>query len=292
VVEGWRERLIQALGLTEAAIDFSDEGDVSQRAFADASSIVVKLLQDIKTALTDGRRGEILRDGFRVAIVGAPNVGKSSLINALSRREVAIVSDEPGTTRDVVEVALDLAGIPVLFADTAGLRETAGKVEREGIRRSIERARDADLILWLRSVDGPNDEFPTALALNCDDQRVLAVCNKIDLTRPTSPFFSTSCIGISTLSGAGIADLISTITERAVAAVQSTEPALVTRERHRRLLEEIGLALDDFLSGAGDLPELRAEDLRRAANALGRITGRVDSEDVLGEIFGRFCIGK
>jgi tRNA modification GTPase len=282
--EAWRGEMVRAMGLVEAAIDFSDEADVSERAVAQARGMIVALHQRLADALADGRRGEIMRDGFSVAIVGAPNAGKSSLINALSRRDVAIVSDEPGTTRDVVEARLDLGGIPVLFMDTAGLREAPGKVEQEGIRRSLARAADADLVLWVIDGLAPSEAIPAELTGFAG--RVVRVVNKADAAR----LGLTDAIEVSAQTGAGVSELLDLIATRAGAVAK--EAALITRVRHRTLIAEALAACGDFLAGHQEATEMRAEDLRRAAHALGQLTGRVDVEEVLGEIFGRFCIGK
>src|SRR6185312_2267013 len=154
--EGWRARLIEIAALTEAAIDFSDEADVASSSLSEARTRAQGLAAEIAAHLNDGHRGEIVRDGFRVALLGAPNAGKSSLLNALARRDAAIVSAEAGTTRDVIEVRLDLAGLPVIVSDTAGIREAASDIEREGIRRSLVAAREADLIIWLTETDDSN----------------------------------------------------------------------------------------------------------------------------------------
>ena len=161
--EGWRDELIEAQALMEAAIDFSDEGDVGDRTASEARARVEALAERIRHHLDDGHRGEILRDGFHVVIAGPPNVGKSSLLNAMARREAAIVSEEAGTTRDVIEVRMDLGGLPVVLSDTAGIRETEGKIEREGIRRTLDRARDADLVLWLMDATDPRSDLPPIL---------------------------------------------------------------------------------------------------------------------------------
>ncbi len=280
--DGWRTRLIEIAALVEAAIDFSDEGDVSASAFNEARKRAETLQKEIAAHLDDGHRGEILREGFRVALLGPPNAGKSSLLNALARREAAIVSAEAGTTRDVIEVRLDLAGLAVIVSDTAGIREASSDVEREGIRRSLAAARDADLVLWL--AENPESIPP----LNFSRETSLAIRSKQDLALD-SDFDG---LAVSAKTGAGIDQLIAEIAKRASEAVGSaTEPAL-TRARHREALEN---TLDDigaFLNGPPGPVELRAEDVRRAAHALGRITGRVDVEDVLDQIFSRFCIGK
>ncbi len=284
--ERWRETLIRAMALTEAAIDFSDEADVSLKAVGQARVLATGLADELQVVLADGVRGEILRDGYPVAILGPPNAGKSSLLNALSQRDVAIVSDEPGTTRDVVEVRLDLRGIPVLFMDTAGLRDAPGKVEREGIRRALERAETAQLVLWVVDATTPKFQLPGELVGR--SETVLRVLNKVD----AGPRIAGVDAAISTVTGEGIAELLDEIARRAAEATGSGESPLVTRARHRAMLVETLAGCRAFLDGDADETELRAEDLRRAAHSLGRLTGRVDVEEVLGEIFGRFCIGK
>ena len=315
--EGWRQNLIEISALTEAAIDFSDEADVSDKAFAQARERGGPLIAAIRHHLDDGHRGEILRDGFRVALLGAPNAGKSSLLNALAKREAAIVSEEAGTTRDVIEVRLDLGGLPVIVSDTAGIRESDGAIEREGIKRSLATARAADLVLWL-SEPGAADEV---IPVDISRETLLRVATKVDHTSPSplgervgvrghlfealsnsplirpsgtfSPRGEGKALSISTKTGAGLEDLIARITDAARERIGSDgeEPA-ITQVRHRHLLETCASSLDMFLSGDATDTELRAEDLRQAAHALGRITGRVDVEDILGQIFSRFCIGK
>jgi tRNA modification GTPase len=334
--EGWRADLVSAMALVEAAIDFSDEGDVSSQAMSTAIAAIRRLVTQIEAHLADGRRGEILRDGFRVALLGAPNAGKSSLLNALARREAAIVSEEAGTTRDVIEVRLDLSGYPVIVSDTAGLREAAGAIEREGIRRSLAAAGQADLVLWLVEPGGEG-AMHSAFAGTRESMHessevsretaalVVTVHTKADLasttgsemqdpsplggeggpkdrmrgqlqdSSPLTPALSSrgeGAIAISANTGQGLDALVARITAIAAERLSQQGGPPLTQERHRALLGDCLSSLKDFQSGDPDAPELRAEDLRRAAHALGRITGRVDVEDVLGEIFGRFCIGK
>ena len=289
--DGWRASLIEALGLIEAGIDFADEGDIGLKTFTDARSIIQVLVRAVIHHLEDGHRGEILREGFRVALIGPPNAGKSSLLNALARRDVAIVSAEAGTTRDVVEARLDLGGLPVIVSDTAGFRETEGAIEREGMRRSQAAAEAADLVLWLTDATEPKTVLPTELAPLAD--RTLLVMNKTDLLPGGSaPVLPDDIVPLSVETGAGLGALIKRLTVIASERIgHHGEPAL-TQVRHRRLVEACRDGLEAFLSGPADEVELRAEDLRGAADALGRITGRVDVEDVLDHIFGRFCIGK
>lgn len=292
--EGWRTSLVEIAALAEAAIDFSDEADVSSSALEQARLRAKPLMAEITRHLDDGHRGEILRDGFRVALLGPPNAGKSSLLNALARRDAAIVSEEAGTTRDVIEVRLDLDGYPVVVSDTAGIRESEGLVEREGIRRSLAAAREADFILWLSETG--LDSAPKEISR----ETILEVRTKSDLDSAPTPRPSRgqgSCVpeilAISTKTGAGLDELIKVIAARSAAAVgDGCDVQLVAQARHRANLDAAVVSIGDFLAGPPDDLELRAEDVRRAAHALGRITGRVDVEDVLGQIFSRFCIGK
>jgi len=282
---GWRTELIQAQALVEAAIDFADEGDVARDAVEQARACVIGLKRRIEGHLANAHRGEILRSGFKVILAGPPNAGKSSLLNALARRDAAIVSEEPGTTRDVIEVRLDLAGIPVIVSDTAGIRAATGAVEQEGIRRTMARAEDADLVLWLRDVTVVPPIAPPAWP-----NEVLIVDAKIDLRpRQTADAGQTA---ISTLTGAGLEQLIHAIIARAKLQIAGGEEAVPTQARHRGHLERAGQHLSTFLAAPAVDLELRAEDLRLAAAELGRLTGRIDPEEVLAAIFGRFCIGK
>ncbi len=296
IVEDWRNRLLPALAHLEAAIDFSDE-DLPEGLIASARASLGALSGEIGAFLADNRRGERLRDGLQIAIIGPPNSGKSSLLNALAKREVAIVSATAGTTRDVIEVHLDLGGYPVTLADTAGLRmleaDEGDGIEQEGMRRARRRASDADLKLAVFDVTTWPSLDPEGLALV--DGNGLVVLNKVDL-RPEWPLEAGEIQGcpvfaISALTGQGLARLLSDL-ERRVAdrlGVVGTAPA-VTRARHRTALEDCRTALERAL--AAELPELIAEDLRLALRALGRLTGQVDVEDILDVIFRDFCIGK
>jgi tRNA modification GTPase len=290
--DGWRAELVRAQALTESAIDFSDEAEVSAGALAEARMLAARLAPAIRAYLDDGRRGEILREGFRVAIAGPPNAGKSSLLNALARREAAIVSDEAGTTRDILEVTLDLGGVPVVLSDTAGIREAEGKVEREGIRRAMAHARAADLVLWLTDATAGPAAPPADLAREAGE--ILLVANKTDLLQGRRPPDRQvpGSLWLSLLTGEGLSELAEAIGRRAAERIGASEAPVITQTRHRQQLALCADALEAYLAGSPADPELRAEELRRAATALGRITGRVDVEDVLGEIFSRFCIGK
>jgi len=291
----WRQRLLEARALAEAAIDFSDESDVAADALTRARASVAPLLADIEQVRSGANRGEIVREGFQVVLAGAPNAGKSSLLNLLARRDVAIVSAEPGTTRDVIEVRLDLGGYAVVVADTAGLRNDGGAVEQEGMRRTKIRAGTADLVVWLADVQDPI--WPTAELLT-GSPPILYLANKSDLLPDARSALhdgatSATAIRISALTGEGVTDLVGKLTSVVEARVATAvNTGLPTRERHRRALSACVDALRSCLEPTNTEPEMIAEDLRRAADALGRITGRIDAEDVLGEIFGRFCIGK
>lgn len=291
VYDGWRSSILEALALVEAAIDFSDEGDVGSATFAQAVPVVRDLEAAISRHLADGHRGEILREGFHVVLAGPPNVGKSSLLNALARREAAIVSEEAGTTRDVIEVRLDLEGLPVIISDTAGIREAMGPVEREGIRRTLARSRSADLMLWLMDATAPDVCLPPELGELAD--RTLWVLNKADLRWGGSQRELADDVAVvSALTGEGIDALSRRLAAIARDRISPDEHPGITQERHRRNLEECQRSLAMFLECNPWQLELRAEDLRLAGNALGRLTGRIDPEQVLDQIFGRFCIGK
>lgn len=285
-VDAWRTRLIEAMALVEAAIDFSDEGDVPQNLLAPAAEVARELAEEIKGALDDGRRGERLRDGFVVAIAGAPNVGKSTLLNRLAEREVAIVSAVPGTTRDAIEVALDLGGVPVVLVDTAGVRHTTDPVEAEGVRRALARAEAADLVLWLVDCSKPKPSRASA-------GRAVEVWTKTDLldSEAQQGLPEQGSIRISAKTGAGIDQLIGMLGREA--STLAGEPALVTHERQRHALREAVERIEGALqiAGAGQ-EELFAEELRLAARALGRVTGAVGVEDVLDAVFRNFCVGK
>ncbi len=283
VVERWRERLIGAMALIEAGIDFSDEDDVSPRARAEAKADLALLAADMRTALDD-TRAERLRDGFRVAIVGRPNAGKSSLLNALARREVAIVTETPGTTRDVLEVHLDLDGLPVILADTAGLRETGDPAEREGVRRASARADEADLVLWVE--DAAQAEEPISFG----DRPAWRIANKVDVA-PLDE--GDARRAVSALTGEGLAALLAELSDAARQGLGAGADVGLTRARHRSALAGAVAALDLALADWDALPdELLAETLRVSALELGRITGRIEVEDVLGRVFSTFCIGK
>jgi len=288
--DDWRQHLIRALAHLEAEIDFADEdlpAGVERAAIVEITALSVQ----IAAHLDDGRRGEVLRDGFSAAILGAPNVGKSSLMNTLTRRETAIVSAIAGTTRDIVEAHLDLGGYPILLADTAGLREideTEGRdpIEREGIQRARHRAENADLRILVFDARTGLDSATATLA----GPDAILVANKIDLVEGAMPSLPLGALAVSANRGDGIAALRDRIGAEAEMRMAAGPAPVITRARHRAALEECAECLKRALYVSS--PELRAEDIRLAARALGRITGRVDVEDLLDVIFREFCIGK
>jgi tRNA modification GTPase len=281
IYRGWTVRLTRLLAQQEALIDFPDE-DLPPEVEAGLRAELAALISEICAHLRDGRRGERLRDGLVFAIAGPPNAGKSTLINALARREVAIVSPGAGTTRDVLEVRLDLDGIPVTLLDTAGLRETADEVEAEGVRRARLRLAEADAVLLLRQAGcglPPTDIGPAA-------GTIIQVATKIDL----APDGHDAMVGISAVTGAGMQRLHELLADTARRLTQSAGPPPLTRARHRQALEEAVARLE--AAGEAVMPELRGEDFRLALRALGRITGEVGVEDILDSVFAQFCIGK
>jgi tRNA modification GTPase len=283
-VRDWRARIIEASALVEAGIDFSDDGDVPAELMAPAIQKVKALLAEISDVLAAQGRSERLRDGLVVAIAGPPNVGKSTLMNLLARREVAIVSPHAGTTRDVIEVQLDLDGYPVTVIDTAGIRETHDPVEQEGVRRARERAAEADLVLWL--TDTGAAEIPAH-----GGTPAWLVRNKIDLDTGRTGQPGPDQFQISAARGDGVAQLFDAMVAFARDYFGASESGLIGRERQRKLMKESAGSLRRSLEVTGG-EELVAEELRRAAFSLGRLLGRVDVEDILDVIFRKFCIGK
>jgi tRNA modification GTPase len=298
--EEWRRELVEALALIEARIDFSDEADVPENLIEPALFAAQQLRSKIAACLVDGGRGERLRDGLVVAIAGPPNAGKSTLLNRLAKREAAIVSPVPGTTRDVIEVHLDLDGYPLTLLDTAGIRQSTDPVEQEGVSRARARAAGADLVLWV--IDASAAEAAAERVGQWPmSTKVWLLSNKIDLvgkdlrTSESSPAKNgiNRSFTMSAQSGAGVDSLVEALSDFARSYFGATESAIVTRARHRKAFEETIAALDRALSHqASGQEELIAEDLRSAATVLGRLTGRVDVEDILDVIFRDFCIGK
>ena len=292
----WRARIIEASALIEAGIDFSDEGDVPVELIAPALAKITSLLGEIQQTLAAQGRSERLREGLVVAISGPPNVGKSTLINLLARREVAIVSPHAGTTRDIIEVQLDLDGYPVTVIDTAGIRETDDPVEQEGVRRARMRAADADLVLWM--TDARQAQHGIDARVSAKSTPVWLVRNKIDLGEDFGaggsfpPAAGGIVFGISASRGDGVGDLIAALVDFAKDYLGSGEGGLIGRDRQRKLLEQTASSLQRSIAVLGQGEELAAEELRAASNSLGRLLGRVDVEDILDVIFRDFCIGK
>ncbi len=280
-VAEWTARTTRLLARQEAFIEFEEE-DLPGDLDAAVTAAAALLRAEMAALLAEGARGERLREGVAVAILGAPNAGKSSLLNALAGREAAIVSARAGTTRDVVEVRLVLAGVPVTLADTAGLRETADEIEAEGVRRALARAEAADLRLLVLPADAPPDAATLALA----GPGALLVASKADL----GPSPVAGALAVSARTGEGLAALRAALEAEVAARAGLTDAAGLTRPRHRAAVGEAVDWLDRLASAP--LPELRAEALRGALAALGRLTGRVGVEQVLDLVFGEFCIGK
>ncbi len=300
IYEDWRGRLSRSLALLEAAIDFADEElpeDLSERQ----NQELLALRDEMARHLNDNHRGERLREGFSIVLLGAPNAGKSSLLNALARRDAAIVSPFAGTTRDVIEVHLDINGYPVILSDTAGLRVSADAVESEGVRRAQSRAAVADLkIIVLDAVTPTDNDTLNALI----DENTLVVLNKADLIPPLplagrvgeggvrsiTPVQNPNALRLSALTGEGIDALLQKLAQEISSRFDNNTAPPLTRARHRAALEDCAKHLDRALQAP--MADLRAEDVRLAMRALGGITGRVDVEDLLDIIFRDFCIGK
>jgi tRNA modification GTPase len=297
-VDEWRARLIEARALLEAGIDFSDEGDVPKNLVRQAIGLIRPVAQQIADAAARG--GERLREGLVVAIAGPPNAGKSTLLNRIARREAAIVSPYAGTTRDVIEVHLDLGGYPVTLLDTAGIRASDDPLEQEGVRRARARAAAADLVLWLVDVTAA-----AAPAPDIDAPSTWILLNKIDAIEAEqkrlfeTPFDAARqpVFSLSATTGRGVDSLLAALAQFAAEFFRAGESALITRERHRHMLDQAAAALEGALAidqdpGSESREELLAEQVRLATRALERLTGRVDVEDVLDVIFREFCIGK
>lgn len=282
----WRRRLVHARAMIEAEIDFADEDDVPGSVAETVWSDVHAMIDEIERHVQGFRAAEIIRDGFEVVILGAPNAGKSSLFNALARREAAIVTEEPGTTRDLLEVVLDLEGMRVRVTDTAGLRERPGRIEAIGIERARCKAGTADLLLVLEDM-----VEPVPIGAIPADVSSLRIGTKVDLLRDESLVARYDAV-ISTRDGTGLAELLAEIARRAAAQIGPAGDILPSRLRHVELLNETKRFLLAAVAGDERGQELRAEELRLAADRLGRIVGAVDVEDMLAVIFSQFCIGK
>lgn len=284
--DGWRSDLIAAMASIEGEIDFPDEEDVPDALSHVAFEPLSRLIASMEDHLDDGRRGERVRTGFSIALIGAPNAGKSSLLNRLARREAAIVTDIPGTTRDIVEVRLTMAGFPVIISDTAGLREAVDAIEAEGVRRALDRADNADLRIGVVDARSEKDLLDLRGRLKDDD---LLVLNKLDLAPEKK---AAGAYRLSAKSGDGVALLEERIESIVRDRLSAREYPALSRARHRRAVETAVAALRRARDQLALAPELAGEDARLAVRALESLTGRVDVEDVLDRVFSQFCIGK
>lgn len=295
--EAWRNLLVDALAMLEAAVDFPDE-ELPEDVAARARPGLAALEAEIGAALTDASRGRRVRDGYRIALVGAPNAGKSTLLNALAERDAAIVTSTPGTTRDIIEVPLTLGGYKTLLADTAGLRKTEDAIEAEGVRRARAWAAEADLRLWV--IDAAMFHVKQDDELAVVQSGDWAVVNKIDLVdayrleslREVLSAQGLKVVELAARKPGGAEQARTALTSHVVEALSGAEFPAATRIRHAESLTEARSYLQRALSDVGLEVELAAEDVRLAARALSRITGRIDAEDVLDRVFSSFCIGK
>lgn len=279
-LESWREDIIRCRAFLEAEFDFSDEDDVPDSMRDYIETQIEKLVGEIGSFLEDGRRGEIVRDGFKVVLTGPPNAGKSSLMNALAGRDVAIVSTQAGTTRDVLECSIDLDGYLVTLVDTAGIRESDNEIEIEGIKRAIDQSEKADLTIWLSSADSPTD--PSDKVLD-----PVVVVSKDDLAKQDPDIVS-----FNTKSEEGLESFLSLLRSELNLIVGAGNRALITRERHRMELDRCRDALIKCQKLITTNPVICGEELRIAGDCIGRLTGHIDVEDLLDVIFSEFCVGK
>lgn len=288
--DGWREKLVEIMAYLEAYIDFPDE-ELPDDLVAKLENTVFKVAADVKKHLEQNNCGERLREGFRVVIIGEPNAGKSSLLNTLARREAVIVSDIAGTTRDAIDVYMDINGYPVVFTDTAGLRETDEQIEKKGIEIAYDKALAADLIIAL--IDGQNVDFsPFEKVLSDCNNKIIYVVNKADKLEPKqcSYYADKGCLVISAKYQQGVELLLAEINRRIAEGFTSSSGALITRQRYREVLNDVFKHLERF--NLNKSIELAAEDIRLAAREIGKITGRIEVDEILDKIFGSFCIGK
>ena len=285
---GWREKAIKIAAHVEAYIDFPDE-EIPESTLTSLGDEMTVLVRDIEKGLNDGRRGEILREGFRIAVIGPPNAGKSTLVNWLSKRPVSIISEQPGTTRDVLEASLDLGGYPVIIADTAGLRASTDPIESEGIKRAQEWAKTANGRVILLE---PSTEAGFLERLKPNPECDLIVLNKIDLL--PIDLKKEGTLAISLKDEIGLNELLNGLKEIVSKRMASQEPAVITRIRHRDALQSCLNSIRSAKTALllGEEPEIVAEELRAATKFLGRVVGAVDVEDLLDVVFGDFCIGK
>jgi tRNA modification GTPase len=284
-IERWRRDLIAILGRVEAAVDFADEADVARQTVAEVRHRLEALILEMRNALAEAERAAPIRDGVKVVIAGPPNAGKSSLLNLLARREAAIVSAIPGTTRDVIEVAMEFSGVPVILTDTAGLRaHSTDEVERIGMDRAANELRGADIVLWVTAPDAVG-EPPDDL-----DSETLWIENKSDLAFPRATGQADHRLSVKT--GQGMAELFASLEERVRMMAANGESATLIRSRHKQVTASCVENLLRASALSGDHLELMAEALRAAAYDIGRLTGRIDVEEILDSIFREFCIGK
>ena len=288
--ENWRESLVSVLSHVEAYIDFPDE-ELPDDIVLNLENTVFKVKNDIQKHLSQSDYGEKLHEGFRVVIVGEPNTGKSSLLNTLAKREAVIVSDIAGTTRDAIDVYMDIKGYPVIFTDTAGLRETEETIEKKGIEIAYEKAKQADLIIALINGENPNLEQFESIATDCNE-KIFYVVNKSDKIdeKQCSDYNERGFVTISAKNKDGIEKLIEKINDKISSEFTESSSALITRQRYREVLNDVFKGLDSF--NLQKSIELAAEDIRLAARNIGKITGRIEVDEILDKIFGSFCIGK
>lgn len=288
--DGWRTDLVNILSHIEAYIDFPDE-NIPEDIVQNMENTVFKVKKDIQKHLSQNNYGERLRDGFRVVIVGEPNAGKSSLLNVLAKREAVIVSDIAGTTRDAVDIYMDIGGYPVIFTDTAGIRNTEQQIEKKGIEIAFDKARDADLIILLADGRNVNSGLVPDELDDCKN-KIIIVINKSDLlnSEQCSKYSKQGFIVISARQKQGIDELISQINKKISSAFTDNSSGLITRQRYREILNGVFKELDSF--NLNKPIELAAEDIRLAARNIGKITGHIEVDEILDKIFGSFCIGK
>ncbi|MBL4853413.1 MAG: tRNA uridine-5-carboxymethylaminomethyl(34) synthesis GTPase MnmE [Robiginitomaculum sp.] len=288
IYEGWRTQILDAFALVEGEIDFPDEGDVPDALAQKAGPGLKALAKELKGQIADSKRGERVRSGLDIAIIGAPNAGKSSILNRLARRDAAIVTPEAGTTRDIVEVHTHIAGLPVCISDTAGLRETDNVVEAEGVRRAKRRARDADLRLGVIDLSNKNNEVLTTLTAGD-----FVLYNKADLSNGSDlENVSRETFAISTVSGEGFDELESALEREIISRFSLTEQAGLTRTRHVDCVRSALKAVENANKNLSIAPELAGADLRHALGAIKELAGESDIEAVLDRVFSQFCIGK
>ncbi|MDB5652152.1 MAG: tRNA uridine-5-carboxymethylaminomethyl(34) synthesis GTPase MnmE [Hyphomicrobiales bacterium] len=278
----WRAQLLDALSLLNAEIDFADEGDAPVAVQSAVRSTCQALVQELHLAVSNAARGEQIKNGYRVVIAGLPNAGKSTLMNALVKRDVAIVTAQAGTTRDVIEVNLDLDGFSVVLSDTAGIRDSEDIVEAIGVDRSKKTIAAGNLVLWLADARGGNPELPDS------GPPTVRVASKMDLSKSLP---SWADVGVSATDETTLGLLVQRIGEHAKSAMAG-EPPLVTNERQRFHIEAAARQISTFMGDEGMPIEILADELRRAASSLRSLSGAIGTEDILGAIFSRFCMGK